>query len=69
MLDPSLTPIQYPERKVLLMFTHPTVGDNYFQPMMEAAAREYFAADPMGSSDKFTASNGVQIDITWPESD
>lgn len=56
--------IKHPQRKVTLTFTHLTLGDGSMKEAMLRAMREY---EFSGSTEDFTASNGVRIRASWPE--
>lgn len=53
-----------PARTVVFAFHHPTVGDDFFSPMIMTAMRDLYAEDPRAQLMAYTASNGVNIKIT-----
>lgn len=52
---------QWPHRTVRLTFSHETVGDQLFYPMMLTAHQELVIAMSKSDPEEFTASNGVSI--------
>ncbi len=58
----------FPARKVLLEFSHPTIGDDNFAHMVAHAMQEFHKANPLARTDEqpFVASNGVMVRFHAP---
>lgn len=65
----AIEPSVYPERKVLLEFSHPTVGNGDIADLVAKAMAEFYKNNRLASTEQepFIASNGVKVRFHAPD--
>jgi hypothetical protein len=67
--------IPFPRRKVVYTFSHDTIGDGIFVPMVQQAMAEFIAKDRERKwlvdpeIEDYTASNGVRVRVSYALTD
>lgn len=66
--DEIIKPVPFPERKVVLEFWHPMLGDDEISHLIANAMAEFHKANPQAATWKsdFVASNGIRIRFHSP---